>query len=161
MSTFLSGLKDELQIIVTMFKPNTLAFAFGLTWLQEEEMTRKQYPYRNTQAQNSPYAPSFKPTPLRLPGQNPIPRLPAPNPVLRLPAPQNPRPNPPFQRRNPYSIKCISPNQMQERREKGLCYFCDEKYHQGHKCSRPKVYLLEGMEFEGEEEEETFNQPNT
>ncbi|KAA8549923.1 hypothetical protein F0562_001607 [Nyssa sinensis] len=165
-STFLSGLKDELRIIVTMFKPNTLAAAFGLARLQEEEVTRKQYPYRNTQAQNSPYTPSSKPTPLRLPGQNPIPRLPAPNPVLRLPAPQNPRPSPPFQRRNPYPIKRISPNQMQERREKGLCYFCDEKYHQGHKCSKPKLYLLEGMEFEGEgeeelEEEKTFKQPDT
>ena len=52
---------------------------------------------------------------------------------------------------------------MQERIEKGLCYFCDEKYHPGHKCSRPKLYLLEGMEFEREgeenlEEEETFDQ---
>ena len=34
--TFLSGLKDELRIIVTMFKPNTLAAAFGLARLQEE-----------------------------------------------------------------------------------------------------------------------------
>ena len=32
-STFLSGLKDELRIIVTMFKPNTLVAAFGLAWL--------------------------------------------------------------------------------------------------------------------------------
>lgn len=163
-STFLSGLKDELRIIVTMFKPNTLVAAFGLARLQKEEVTGKQYPCRNTQAQ-SPYAPSFKPTPLRLPGQNTIPRLPALNPVLRFPTPQNPIPNPPFQRRNPFPIKCISPNQMQERRDKGLCNFCDEKYHQGHKCSRPKLYLLEGMEFEGEEEEEleeeeTFNQPH-
>ena len=51
---------------------------------------------------------------------------------------------------------------MHERREKGLCYFCDEKYHPGHKCSMSKLYLLEGMEFEGEgeeklEEEEVFN----
>jgi hypothetical protein len=57
---------------------------------------------------------------------------------------------------------------MQERKEKGLCYFCDEKYHQGHKCSRPKLYLIEGMEFKGdgeegweEEGEETFNQLDT
>lgn len=62
-STFLSGLKDELRIIVTMFKPNILATAFGLARLQEEEVTKKQYPYRNTQAQYSPYTPSFKPTP--------------------------------------------------------------------------------------------------
>jgi len=37
---------------------------------------------------------------------------------------------------------------MQERREKGLCYYCDDKYHIGHKCNRPKVYLLEGLEIE-------------
>lgn len=47
---------------------------------------------------------------------------------------------------------------MQERREKGLCYFCDERYQPGHKCNRPRLYLLEGMDFEGEEvdEEETY-----
>lgn len=163
-STFLSGLKDELRIIVTMFKPNTLAAAFGLARLQEEEVTRKLYPYQNTQAQNSPYTPLFKPTHLKLPRPNTTTKLPAPNPVLRFPAPQSPRPNPPFQKRNPYPIKRVSPNQMQERREKGLCYFCDERYHQGHKCSRPKLYFLEGMEFEGEgeeelKEEEAFNHP--
>jgi len=32
-STFLSGLKDELRIIVTMFKSNTLVVAFGLARL--------------------------------------------------------------------------------------------------------------------------------
>lgn len=42
---------------------------------------------------------------------------------------------------------------MQERWEKGLCYFYDERYQPGHKCNRPKLYLLEGMDFEEEEEE--------
>ena len=147
-STFLSGLKDELRIIVTMLRPNTLVAAFGLARLQE--VTRKQHTYRSTHAQNSPYTTSFKPAPLRLPGQNFIPRLPPPNPVHRLPAPQHSKSNPPIQTRNSYPIKHISSNQMQERREKGLCYFCDEKYHLGHKCSRPKLYLLKGMEFERE-----------
>ncbi|KAG7990589.1 hypothetical protein I3843_02G032300, partial [Carya illinoinensis] len=95
-------------------------------------------------AQNNPYSPTLKSSPLRLPEQ-----------MLRLPAPQNPKPNPPFQRRNPYPIKRVSPNQMQERRE----------YHIGHKCSMPKLYLLEGMKFkeeEGEEleEEEACDKPN-
>ena len=109
-STFLSGLKDELRIIVTMFKPNTLAAAFGLARLQEEELTRKQHTYRSTHAQNSPYTTSFKPAPLRLPGQNFIPKLPPRNPVHRLPAPQHSKSNPPIQTRNSYPIKCISSN---------------------------------------------------
>ena len=48
---------------------------------------------------------------------------------------------------------------MQARREKKLCYYCDEKYEPGHKCKRRQIYLLEGEEegendkFEEEEEE--------
>lgn len=34
-------------------------------------------------------------------------------------------------------------NQMNERREKGLCYYCDTKWTLGHKCQNPKLYLLE------------------
>jgi hypothetical protein len=71
-----------------MFKPHTLVAAFGLAWLQKEEVTRKHSSYRNTRGENNPYTFLFKPTPLRLPTQNLIPRLPTPDPALRLPAPQ-------------------------------------------------------------------------
>ncbi|KAA8530950.1 hypothetical protein F0562_005683 [Nyssa sinensis] len=52
---------------------------------------------------------------------------------------------------------------MQERKDKGLCYNYDKKYQIGHRCSRPKLYLLEGLEwkveaYEEKEEEETLNQ---
>lgn len=40
---------------------------------------------------------------------------------------------------------------MQERREKGLCYLCDEKYQAEHRWNKPKLYLL-GVEFEEEKE---------
>lgn len=46
---------------------------------------------------------------------------------------------------------------MQERKEKGLCWFCDEKYHPGHKRTKPKIYLLKGMEGEEEKNEELGN----
>jgi hypothetical protein len=39
---------------------------------------------------------------------------------------------------------------MQEQMEKGLRYFCDERYQPGHRCNRPKIYLLEGMGVEEE-----------
>lgn len=42
---------------------------------------------------------------------------------------------------------------MQERREMGLCYYCDEKFHAGHRCNRPKIFLLEGLEEEEEKQE--------
>lgn len=43
-------------------------------------------------------------------------------------------------------IKKISPQEMAKRREKGLCYNCDEIYSRGHKCQRPQLYLMVGDE---------------
>ncbi|XP_042950388.1 uncharacterized protein LOC122282508 [Carya illinoinensis] len=111
-STFISGLRDDLKIMVTMLKPNTISAAFGLAKLQEEEVTRRNKGM--TSKNHSQYIPT-----------NPyIPKLPAPTPLMR---------------------------------EKGLCYYCDEKYHFGHKCTRPKLFLLEGLGEEREEEEEADN----
>lgn len=50
---------------------------------------------------------------------------------------------------------------MQERKKRDLCWFCDEKYHTGHKCSKPKIYLLEGMVGEGEDDDEAENEEGT
>jgi hypothetical protein len=41
---------------------------------------------------------------------------------------------------------------MQERKTKALCNYCDEKYQFGHKCTKPRLYVLEGMELEEKEE---------
>ena len=35
---------------------------------------------------------------------------------------------------------------MDERRKKGLCYNCDEKWGPGHRCGNAKLFLLEGIE---------------
>lgn len=42
---------------------------------------------------------------------------------------------------------------MQERREECLYYYCDDRFQQGHKCSRPRLYLLDGLELEAEDDE--------
>jgi hypothetical protein len=44
------------------------------------------------------------------------------------------------------SIQKISQSQMDERRKKGLCYKCDSKWHFGHKCQSPKLFLLDSEE---------------
>ena len=134
-----------------MFKPSTLVAAFGLARLQEEEVNGKHYFYRSNQTPLTLFN-STSEIPPKTPTPNSFirPPDPQPQPALRLPAPQ--RTEPTFQRRNPYPVRRISSEQMQERREKGLCYFCDEKFHAGHKCNRPRLYLLEGLEFESDEE---------
>ena len=34
---------------------------------------------------------------------------------------------------------------MEERRKKGLCFNCDEKFRPGHHCKSAKLFLLEGL----------------
>jgi len=36
---------------------------------------------------------------------------------------------------------------MKERRDKGLCYNCDEKWNPAHKCKSPKLFLMHGCDF--------------
>jgi hypothetical protein len=48
--------------------------------------------------------------------------------------------------RNP-QIKKLSPEELKERREKGLCFNCDEKFVPGHRCA--KLFWLELKDEEG------------
>lgn len=34
----------------------------------------------------------------------------------------------------------LTPQQLEEKREKGLCYSCDHKYSKGHKCVEKKLF---------------------
>lgn len=145
-SSFVSGLKEEVRIMVSMFKPMSLPAAFGLARLQEQEVCRRN---QSPKPQDWPSIASYP----RLP---PAPNIPEPSTNHQLA--NNLYPNPSRNTNFPYPnnlnqklnwpIRRITPSQMQERREKGLCYHCDEKYKPGHKCNKPKLYLLEGMEWE-------------
>ena len=35
---------------------------------------------------------------------------------------------------------------MQARREKGLCYNCDERFRPGHRCKKQQIFVLETMD---------------
>jgi hypothetical protein len=141
-----------------MLKPTSLPTAFGLAILQEEEVLRRnQCPkasYSNSNystsrssyqrivaslTNTSPLAPNFPPNN----------HTNAPN-VFNTSSNQNTKnsyPNTFFRRPN-LPIRRISLGQMQECREKRLCYYCNEKFRPGHKCNRPKGYLLKGLEVE-------------
>ncbi|GMI89777.1 hypothetical protein HRI_002647000 [Hibiscus trionum] len=51
--------------------------------------------------------------------------------------------------------KALSAVEIEERRRKGLCFWCAAKYSPGHKCQKSQLYqiLVEGIEEEGEQEE--------
>ena len=54
--------------------------------------------------------------------------------------------------KTPLPIKCLSPEEMQARRDKGLCFNCDEKFSKFHKCKAKFLILLSMDASEGQEE---------
>jgi hypothetical protein len=48
----------------------------------------------------------------------------------------------------------LTPQQMDEKREKGLCFNCDSKYTKGHKCSENKLCYIDC-----EEEDDSIPKP--
>jgi len=132
LSCFLSGLKDDIRLPVRMLHPTSLIAAFGLAKLQEEYLQSFRRPVRSATSSFSSgrqlswnHAGTVS-SPVTTPASAPL-ALPA-KPHAGLP------------------IHRISPAQMKERRERGLCYYCDDKWQPGHKCKSPSLYLLSGLE---------------
>jgi len=132
LSCFISGLRADIRREVQAFQPVSLSHAIHLAKLQEEKLNDKTPP------------PSF-----RRPDSNPNRYTPRPN-LTTTNNPTNtttpPNPNPhttpnPNTNRTP-TIKRLSPAELQSRREKGLCYNCDERYQPGHHCKRQFHILI-------------------
>jgi hypothetical protein len=47
----------------------------------------------------------------------------------------------------------LTPQQLEERKEKGLCFNCDSKYSKGHKCGEKKLFHIDCEEEEEQEQE--------
>ncbi|KAH9801652.1 hypothetical protein KPL71_001107 [Citrus sinensis] len=50
-------------------------------------------------------------------------------------------------------VKRLTWEEMQHRRQKGLCFNCNERFTPGHKCNRPQLFVIEGG-VSGEDESE-------
>jgi hypothetical protein len=48
----------------------------------------------------------------------------------------------------------LTPQKLEERKEKCLCFNCDNKYNKGHKCGEKKLFYIDCEEEEEEEEEQ-------
>ena len=116
LSCFLSGLRDEIRLPVRMLNPQSLNEAFGLAKIQEEYVWSSRKSIRSHQES----------------GNTSILGLPKSNVVLDT--------------KPKILVKRITLAQMDERRKKGLCYNCDEKWGFGHKCKNVKLFLLEGID---------------
>jgi len=64
-------------------------------------------------------------------------------------------PSNPHEKRVIVPIQRLSPSQMKEQRDKGLCYNCDDKWAQGHKCKSALLFIIECDE-SGDDEVPTY-----
>ncbi|XP_050915075.1 uncharacterized protein LOC127130039 [Lathyrus oleraceus] len=131
---FISGLRPEIKRDVLAQSPRTLSRACALAKLFEEK-----YPTRPKPFQAAPITRPFSSfpnnqnrNPTSTINQNALPPL--------LPTP-NLKPRPQLSRTP--SVKNISPAEMQLRRDKGLCFTCDEKFSFSHRCLNRQYLLLQ------------------
>ena len=52
---------------------------------------------------------------------------------------------------NPTQPTTLTPQQLDERRAKGLCFNCDNEYNKGHKCGENKLFYIDCGEIEEQE----------
>ncbi|XP_043714700.1 uncharacterized protein LOC122663059 [Telopea speciosissima] len=111
-SFFISGLKPDLNRELLVAQPTSLVHAISLARLYEEKFLASRQ--------------SFKPS---------WPKLgpPSADPILKTP--------PPPASAGPVFKPRLSPHEMKARRDKGLCYNCDEKFVAGHRC-KGKLFML-------------------
>ncbi|XP_057444361.1 uncharacterized protein LOC130736560 [Lotus japonicus] len=162
LNCFISGLSPAIKSELAILRPYSVSNAIGLAKLVEAKLkdtltTPKPSPYKFPRPANSfaspltPKPPTLT-TPTAQPAQTPT---------------NQPKPS------SQYSLKRLTPTQMQERRALGLCYNCDEKYVLGHRCqtkpfllllideevdnaipdTQPDTHLLEEVEVQVQEEE--------
>ncbi|XP_019248584.1 PREDICTED: uncharacterized protein LOC109227846 [Nicotiana attenuata] len=135
-SCFLGGLKEELVNPIKMHEPQTLSKTYRLARLAEATLAANDRALRSSTtsvSSNHLKKPSYEPPIIK---HNPssitsTPRLALP-PSTTVSAPRNRR--------------TISLAEMQARRAQGLCYFCDDKYTDGHKYNLPKQLFVMDLE---------------
>ncbi|KAL5705175.1 hypothetical protein ACHQM5_023513 [Ranunculus cassubicifolius] len=118
---FVAGLKDEIRLDVKIKKPRSLSEAIGVSRLIEE---RNNLEDKSSVSSNPTITPT---TPLS--NNTTIDGLLGASPS---------HPN-----HNTMPFKKINGQEARDRREKGLCYYCNEKYAPGHKCRQPQFYMIE------------------
>lgn len=116
---FISGLKDEIRLEVKIKQPRILADAIGVARLVEEKINIQKKQLSSTKANWGNKSTSNQGL------LGPIPKS-SSGALVTLP-----------------KFRRISNQEAKERREKGLCYYCDEKYMPGHRCVKPQLFYIE------------------
>lgn len=127
---FIGGLKNDLAAEVRVFRPKTYAAAVDIARLRDDHLQamRKQTPYANkrsgpTSFENRSMGGGVDTT------------------------------SGTTQKVVPMGVKRLPWDELRKRREKGLCFNCDEKFTPGHRCRVKQVYLIEPTDMSDDEKE--------
>jgi len=134
MDCFVGGLIPQLRKEVIARVPQTLSQIVALAKFFEEKSTppfyspRQHYTSLPPKPPNQPHSTTFH-------NQG----------KLLTAAPQGPNNSPPILTTppKPVHLKKLTPVDIQFRREKGLCFTCDEKFSPGHKCANKHYFLFQ------------------
>ncbi|GJX25127.1 retrotransposable element Tf2 [Tanacetum coccineum] len=145
-SFFLAGLSSEIELVVRMFKPSTLAKVYRLHKLDEAKVNAiKQRPKQ-----------PILPTPRyqnQFPNTGPKPMaLSAPNANWRT-KPVNSSSFAPLR-------KQLTQKELEEKRAKNQCFYCDQRYTPGYKCSG-QVFSFEVLGDDSQELTDTEHEGET
>ena len=121
LSGFISGLTPSIRREVQVMQPASMSQAVAYARLHKEKQNDAQKTFRPSVGVSS----SSRQPPLLTPSSTP--------PLLPTPTRTNSSTVP---------FKRLTPEELAVRREKGLCFQCDEKYSSGHKCSSSLFLLI-------------------
>ena len=121
---FISGLKYDVKREVLVQAPTSFVKAVALAKLYDAKPMSYSHPSKKPLVSSSPH---------RYPG--PFPASPSSTSYRLLPTPKS--------LPSTHSVKRLTAAEMQVRRDRGLCYTCDEKFSPGHRCpNRQFLFLL-------------------
>lgn len=138
---FICGLKPAIRDHISMLFAKSLTATISLAKMQENNLetqlqslktTQKAISYTTSVPKNN-Y--SYKPYPYK-PTRNTI------NSPTKTITPYTPTTKPYTNRTIP--IKRLTQEEMKARRDKGLCYNCDEVFHMGHRCKSQQIFMIIG-----------------
>ena len=141
-SSFVSGLRGEIQADVKALRPATLEDAFQYAILMERKHKEMRSHGRTFVAGRDSRYPA---RPIgTIAGSAAIPRAAGTPQGQRAPL----RPSNDVKGGTRPAVRTLTPAQVEERRAKGLCFRCDERYTPGHRCARAtgSVMLIDGQE---------------
>lgn len=128
LNRFLAGLREDVHRELVLLHPDSLQSAMGLARMAEEKLNAyKSWSTRANQPRPNPPHTNTIPTPTNRPTW--------PRPTANLP------------------VRKLTAAEIAARREKGLCYNCDERFVPGHKCVTSARFQCMLMEEEDEPDE--------